>query len=92
MVRRRKSFQVRKRVGWNWFRDCPNPLSLRELAQKKKYDPTTDTWSDKTLNELGLLDKLFGDTYVYAQWDEDTSEIDPTTGNTLNHKKRRLEI
>ena len=87
MVKEDNPFEVRK--GWAGIgTEIESPLSLRELAQKEKvYDPTTKTWSDKTLNELGLLDKLFGDTYVYAQYDEDIVDTDPLTGQLTNHKK-----
>jgi hypothetical protein len=38
------------------------------LAQQSKvFDPETNTWSDKSLNDLGILDKVFGETLVYAQ-------------------------
>lgn len=65
-----------------------SPLSLRELAQQSKvFDSETNTWSDESLNELGLLDKIFGKTLVYAQYDEDGSHTDDATGQILNHKK-----
>jgi len=41
---------------------------MREMAQQNKvYDPETDTWSNESLNDLGILDKIFGSTLVYAQ-------------------------
>lgn len=43
-------------------------LSLREIAQRGRvHDIETNTWSDKSVNDLGLLTKFFGDTLVYAQ-------------------------
>lgn len=63
-------------------------LSLREIAQKNKvYDPKTDTWSEESLNDLSLLDKWFGDTLVYGQYDEDGTHIDEETGYQVKHKK-----
>lgn len=73
-----------------------NPeLSKRELAQNNKiYDPETGTWSDKTLNEMSLfsnvrdyLGSLFDEPLVYAQYDEDTIETDPWTGEEVKHQK-----
>jgi hypothetical protein len=51
-------------------------LSLRELAQAGKiYDPESNTWDNKSANEISFFDKVFGDTLVYAQYDEDTTEV-----------------
>lgn len=62
-------------------------FSLRELAQRGKvYDWDTGKWS-KSANERKILDKFFGDTLVYAQWDEDGTHIDPISGNTVSHSK-----
>jgi len=80
-------FKVLK--GWTGVGSIDqNPLSYRELAQKGRiYDPSTDTWSDKSINDLGLIDKFFGDTYVYAQFDEDGLHVDPVSGIEVQHKK-----
>jgi hypothetical protein len=65
-----------------------NDLSLRELAQTGKiYDVEKDEWSDKSANELSFFKKFFGDTLVYAQYDKDTEEFDPYTGNITVKKK-----
>lgn len=75
--------------GWTGVNSInENPLSLRELAQKSKvYDPETNTWTDKSLNDLSLLDKVFGDTLVYAQYDEDGAHKDMQSNQIVNHKK-----
>lgn len=66
----------------------PSKLSLREIAQQGKiFDTETKTWSEKSLNDISLFDKFFGDTLVYAQWDEDTQEVDELTGRIVQHKK-----
>ena len=63
-------------------------LSLREIAQKGRvYDAEKNTWSQTSANDFGLLDKFFGDTLVYAQWDEDGVHNDLESGRTVNHKK-----
>lgn len=63
-------------------------FSLRELAQQERiFDPRTNTWSKSIANDIGLIDKLFGDTLVYAQWDEDGVHSDPESGRVVNHKK-----
>ena len=63
-------------------------FSIRELAQQNKvYDWDKKQWLDKSANDLGLLDKLFGQTMVYAQWDEDGTHKDPNNGVLVNHKK-----
>lgn len=65
-----------------------NDFSLRELAQAGKiYDTEKKEWSDKSANELSLFDKFFKDTLVYAQYDDDGSELDALTGQVKNHKK-----
>ena len=62
-------------------------FSLREIAQKGRvYDLKTDSWSESA-NKLGLFQKFFGDTLVYAQWDDDGVHVDPVNGQTVNHKK-----
>lgn len=63
-------------------------FSARELAQQEKiFDPETNTWSEKSANDLGLIQKLFGDTLVYAQYDEDTIGTNPETGKPTQYKK-----
>lgn len=65
-----------------------NNLSLRELAQTGKvFDPSTNTWSEESANDLSLFDKWFGDTLVYGQWDEDGVHIDAETQNQIKHHK-----
>ena len=67
-------------------------LSLREIAQKGKvFDIDSGEWLESA-NRRGLFDKLFGDTLVYAQWDEDGFHVDPETGGTANHKKGDWKI
>ena len=58
--------QLYSRSGINSIDD--GQFSLRELAQQSKiFDPTTNTWSEKSANAESLLNKVFGDTLVYAQ-------------------------
>ena len=80
-------FEVRK--GWSGFGSInESPLSLREIAQKNKiYDPDTDTWSEQSVNDLSLYDKLIGDTLVYGQYDEDGMHFDKQIGSMVKHKK-----
>lgn len=78
--------EVYSRRGINSI--TPGELSPRELAQKNKvYDPETDTWSEVSANDMGLLDKFFGDTLVYGQYDEDGFHDDQRTGRSVQHKK-----
>jgi len=77
-----------EKKGWTGINstDASN-LSLRELAQQGKiFDPINKTWSEKSLNDLSLLDKVFGDTLVYAQFDEDGQHVD-SNGFFVDHKK-----
>lgn len=61
--------------------------SLRELAQKGRvHDVETDTWFD-SVNKQSIFNKFFGDTLVYAQWDEDGVHEDPLSGQTVKHSK-----
>ena len=63
-------------------------FSLRELAQQSKvFDPATNTWSEQSANDLGLLSKLFGETMVYAQWEEDGVHKDVESGRMVKHSK-----
>ena len=63
-------------------------LSRRELAQQGKiFDIKNNRWLDKSASELNLFQKFFGDTLVYAQWDEDGISIDPISGVEVSHKK-----
>jgi len=39
------------------------------------------------LNDLSILNKFFGDTLVYAQYDEDGKHFDTNSGFMVNHKK-----
>lgn len=75
--------------GWTGMGSIDdNPLSLREIAQQSKvFDPLTNTWSEKSLNDLNIFDKIFGDTLVYAQYDEDTEVFDPNTGQKVMKRK-----
>lgn len=83
--------QLYSRTGINSIDE--NPLSLRELAQREKvFDPTTKTWSDQSANDMGILNKFFGDTLVYAQWEEEGSHTDPETGRTIVHRKGDWKI
>ena len=85
-------FQERR--GWTGIGSVDaSPFSLRELAQQGKiFDPITKTWTKESVNELSILDKLFGDTLVYAQYDEDGEHIDPTNGLKVKHKKGDWKI
>ncbi|MGV8961984.1 MAG: hypothetical protein ACOH2V_01205 [Candidatus Saccharimonadaceae bacterium] len=68
-------------------------MSIRELAQQSKvYDPETSTWTDKSLNDLSILDKVFGDTLVYAQYDEEGVHKDVQSNQMVKHKKGDWKI
>lgn len=83
--------QLYSRTGINSIDD--GNLSLRELAQKSKvYDPETDTWSIESANDMNLLNKFFGDTLVYAQYDDDGVHKDLQTGRSVAHKKGDWKI
>lgn len=63
-------------------------LSIKELAQNSKvYDIDKKTWSDKSANDLSILDKFFGETLTYATYDKDEETINPITKQTIVHKK-----
>ena len=63
-------------------------LSRRELAQQGKvFDLKNNKWLDKSASDLNIFQKFFGDTLVYAQWDEDGISIDPISGTEVAHKK-----
>ncbi len=66
----------------------PGKFSMRELAQQSQiFDTKEGKFLDKSANDLGLLGSLFGETMVYAQWDDEGSHVDPITGREVRHKK-----
>lgn len=77
--------QSRGLTVWNKWSDPT--ISNREAAQTNQYfDPETNTWSSKTLNELGAFGLLIEESLVYATWDEDGEHIDPMTKQKVLHK------
>jgi len=78
--------QTYGRTGLNSIDE--SDFSLRQIAQQNKvFDPDTNTWSKESANDLGLMDKLFGSTLVYAQWDADGMHTDSESKRLVNHKK-----
>lgn len=70
-----------------WDKWSDPTISNREAAQTNQYfDPETNTWSSKTLNELGTFGLLNEEGLVYATWDEDGEHIDPMTKQKVLHK------
>lgn len=62
--------------------------SMRELAQQSKiWDSENQVWLDKTAEDRGLLGSIFGQSLVYATWDEDGEHEDILTGRKIKHKK-----
>ena len=62
--------------------------SMRELAQQSKiWDSENQVWLDKTADERGILGSIFGQSLVYATWDEDGVHTDALTGRQIQHKK-----
>lgn len=80
-------FKISK--GWTGVNSVgESPFSFREIAQQSKvYDRETDTWSEESLNDLSIKDKLFGETLVYAQYDDDGEHEDLESGYMVKHKK-----
>lgn len=67
--------------------------SMRELAQMSQiWDSENQQWLNKTADERGILDSLFGQSLVYATYDEDTIEEDPITGRKIKHKKGEWKL
>lgn len=75
--------------GLTEFNEWSTPeFSNRELAQMNKYwDNEKQAWSEKTVNEEGLIGRLTGKSLVYATWDEEGTHIDPMTGEEMYHQK-----
>ena len=83
--------QYYSKTGVNTITD--NGYSLRELAQQGEiFDVTTGEWIEKSAQDLNFFDKFFGDTLVYAQWDDDGEHEDPFTGRTIKHSKGDWKI
>lgn len=83
----------------------PNTVTLsdksnRELAQNSKiYDPSTNTFLDKSVNDISLLSNpleyfksFLDEPLVYATYDEDTIEKDPSTGKDIKHFKGEWKV
>lgn len=74
--------------------------SQRELAQNSKiYDPASGKYLNVSVNDIsfwnnpvGYFKSLFDDPLVYATYDQDETEIDPYTGNTITHKKGEWKV
>lgn len=81
-------------------RITPSDKSRRELAQNSKiYDPATNTYLDKSVNDLSLFNdpveyfkSWFDEPLVYATYDEDTIETDPVTGKQTKHLKGEWKL
>lgn len=59
-----------------------------ELAQSNFiYDPEKGTFRNETPESMPLYKKMFGETLVYAKWDEDGVHIDEETGEQVVHHK-----
>lgn len=68
-------------------------MSTRELAQQNKiFDTETNTWLDKTPEDLGFWGTVTKTPIVLAQYDEDTQTTDPETGRLIQHKKGELKL
>lgn len=71
----------------------PGHLSLRELAQTEKiFDTKSNTWLEDSVNDRSLINKLFGETLVYAQYDTDGTHTDPFSNRIVKHKKGDWKI
>lgn len=74
--------------------------SQRELAQNSKiYDPASGKYLDVSVNDISFwnnpaeyIKSLFDDPLVYATYDQDETEVDPYTGNTITHKKGEWKV
>ncbi len=63
-------------------------FSLRELAQRGKiFDTEKGEFLEESVNDRSVLGKLFGQTLVYAQWDEDGTHLDPVSNRMVKHSK-----
>jgi len=70
------------------FEKGENTKSMRELAQMSKiWDSKNKKWLDHTAEDRGFFGGLFGETLVYATWDEDGEHFDKTLGRTVHHRK-----
>lgn len=73
--------------GINGINKQGDPLyTEEENAQSNRiWDSKNNKWLDETPESRPLYKKLFGDTLVYAQWDENGTHIDPITGQEIEH-------
>ena len=68
-------------------------LSIRELAQKSKiFDTETGKETDQSANDYGLFGSLFGETLVYAQYEEDGTHLDSFSKRDVSHKKGEYKL
>lgn len=68
-------------------------LSMRELAQQGKiFDIEKGQFLEESVNDRSILGKLFGQTLVYAQWDEEGSHLDPISNRMVKHSKGDWKI
>ncbi len=63
-------------------------LTPEEAAQSNNiYDPETGSFISDSPESLPFYKKIFGDTLIYAKWNEDGTHIDPISGEQVQHHK-----
>ena len=63
-------------------------VTPEEAAQSNFiFDPKTGKFTDKTPESLNVFEKAFGQTLIYAKWEEDGLHINPQTGLEETHRK-----
>lgn len=75
--------------GINGINKKGDPLyTEEENAQSNRiFDPKNNKWLDETPESMSFFKKMFGETLVYAQWDENGTHVDPMTGQEVQHYK-----
>lgn len=86
---------LRQKTGISNLGIIDNPeISIREAAESSKvYNWEKQKFEDYTPNDTALFENLFNfgkslfNPLVLAQYEEGETSIDPTTGETITHKK-----
>lgn len=84
-----KNNPLQQQISAEGFNIKSNPVITPEEAaqQGRIWDPENKKWVEGSAESRSLGSKFFGQTLVYAQYEQDGWQANPITGEMGNHKK-----
>lgn len=84
-----KNNPLQQQIGIEGFNIKSKPkLTPEEAAQQGRiWDPDNKKWIEGSAEDRSLGSKVFGQTLVYAQYEQDGWQANPITGEMGQHKK-----